>query len=674
MNFPARTLLVCLSFAVTSFLHAAGCLQPTLTNRTPITAGKNTIGVAVADLDKDGNLDIINGDTFDANLYVHHGNGDFTFDARVAYATGRTHGTNPVVGDFNEDGWVDVAVQVGLYQQPNALVIMLNQQNGTLVAQSPITIGGESRQTYVADVNDDGHLDIYLPANDPVVLHGVGNGTFITSQWGFNGQASAAADFDSDGKTDIAELAARYEYAPVFKQIDSLLNINLRQNANPAYTLAQSLDVTPADGIIATGDFNGDGAPDLATAHWTNDKVVIFMNDGTGQFTKTTLTIDQDATRMLAIDVTEDGLHDLVIASANGSGLITLASNGDGTFGAPVVHSYGWANVYGLAAGDFNNDGRPDFIAMHGGGSDDNPALAIPMRNDCTATYAAITVTSSPNPTPYLTTATLVARVTPRDAGIAPTGTVSFYAGTRLLGTSTLTALSTESVASLDVSNLPPGGNAIRAVYSGNATYPVAYSETHKHVVQRPAFGVPAALSATRLSNGTVKLTWVGGTNTIWYIVERGGTGGVRTRLTSTQAPEWFIDDTPDVNHVNIYYVAARREGDLLQTNFSTPDIAYAGVSAPIVRGAPLAASDVVRLRAMVTSLTRLAPGLPAPTFTDASVAGMRPKPLHVTELRNAIHLARMNLGLPTIAWSTNPNAGNPVLAVDFEQARQACD
>jgi hypothetical protein len=674
MSLHTRTVLVCLSFALSSFAYAAGCTQATLTSITPFAVGKNAIGIAVGDVDNDGNLDFITADAFTGSVFVHRGNGDMTFDAKLEYATGRTHTTNPVSGDFNEDGWIDVGVQTGggANDEPYAVVILLNQQNGTLVAQPPIAVGYSARETYVADVNDDGHLDIYLPGMTPPVLRGVGNGTFIDGVAGFNGEASAPGDFDSDGKTDIAELAEEYESNP-FRQVDSLLNIALRQNANPEYTLAQTLTVTPASGVMTAGDFNGDGAPDLATAHWTNERVFLFMNDGTGQFTKTERIVNQDATRILAVDVNEDGLHDLVIASANGGGLQTMLSNGDGTFGDAEIQSYGWHNVYGLAAGDFNNDGRPDFIAIHGGGDDANPAKALPMRNDCTAIYAAVTVTSSPNPGAYGATATLVARVTPREPGTAPTGTVTFYAGTRLLGTSTLTTLSTESVASLDVANLPPGGNAIRAVYSGDATYPVAYSETHKHIVQRPAFRTPTALAATALPNGTVKLTWVGGTNTTWYIVERGGTGGARMRLTETQAPEWFIDETPVANHVNIYYVAARHEGDLLPTGFSAPDIAYAGASATIDRGDRLFASDVVRLRAMVTSLTRLTT-LPAPTFSDASVTGMRPKPLHVTQLRSAINTARANLGLPAISWSTNPTSGGPVRATDFEQVRQACD
>jgi hypothetical protein len=74
-------------------------------------------------------------------------------------------------------------------------------------------------------------------------------------------------------------------------------------------------------------------------------------------------------------------------------------------------------------------------------------------------------LTSSANPAITNTPLTFTATVT--GAGTTPTGTVSFYDGTKLLGTSTLVA----GVATLTLSTLTHGTHSITAVYNGDATY-----------------------------------------------------------------------------------------------------------------------------------------------------------------------------------------------------------
>ena len=72
-------------------------------------------------------------------------------------------------------------------------------------------------------------------------------------------------------------------------------------------------------------------------------------------------------TAVVALDVTQDGGDDLVLANAAGPTLTVLPSNQDGSFGAPFDVGTG-AAPQALAVADFDNDGADDLAVGGGGG------------------------------------------------------------------------------------------------------------------------------------------------------------------------------------------------------------------------------------------------------------------------------------------------------------------
>jgi hypothetical protein len=89
-----------------------------------------------------------------------------------------------------------------------------------------------------------------------------------------------------------------------------------------------------------------------------------------------------------------------------------------------------------------------------------------------------VALASSANPSLVSTAVTFTATVT--GAGGTPTGTVSFYDGTKLLGTTNLNAA---GAATFTISTLAAGAHKITAVYSGDGTF--------------SSGGTPAALTQT---------------------------------------------------------------------------------------------------------------------------------------------------------------------------------
>ncbi|MCD0165137.1 VCBS repeat-containing protein, partial [Deinococcus sp. 12RED42] len=146
----------------------------------------------LADLNHDGRLDFA---ASSDRLYVMSGNGDGTFAAEVA-ATGpaNLYYSDLIPADVNEDGHVD------LYSRQTYTLLLGNGQLGFTVTQ--LDSGGSA----LADLDGDGHLDLI---NSGQLMRGFGNGTFDRTPANTNfysgyttPQNKALGDFNGDGKLD----------------------------------------------------------------------------------------------------------------------------------------------------------------------------------------------------------------------------------------------------------------------------------------------------------------------------------------------------------------------------------------------------------------------------------------------------------------------------------------
>jgi hypothetical protein len=121
---------------------------------------------------------------------------------------------------------------------------------------------------------------------------------------------------------------------------------------------------------VASGDFNHDGAIDLATVNTGNSTVAVLLDKGDGTFAAPVMyPVGTSARAVAAGDFNGDGKPDLAVADDVSPGAVAvLPGNGDGTFGAPLRYAAG-NSPYLLAAGDFNGDGRPDLAVGDASGN-----------------------------------------------------------------------------------------------------------------------------------------------------------------------------------------------------------------------------------------------------------------------------------------------------------------
>jgi hypothetical protein len=114
-------------------------------------------------------------------------------------------------GDFNGDGWPDLAVSDATL----GLRILLNQGDGTLAPSATYPIGWDVRSIAVGDLDGDGDIDVAYADNGAWAIGmwmNNGDGTFaspvLSRPLTSSPSSVALADLNGDGHLDIAAAAA----------------------------------------------------------------------------------------------------------------------------------------------------------------------------------------------------------------------------------------------------------------------------------------------------------------------------------------------------------------------------------------------------------------------------------------------------------------------------------
>ena len=126
---------------------------------------------------------------------------------------------------------------------------------------------------------------------------------------------------------------------------------------------------------IATGDFNGDGHPDVVTADYGSGDVSVLLNHGDGTFAAAVdYPVGNGPLSVVVADVNGDGIPDLVVANsgvnaldpANGDvdSVSILLGRGDGTFAPKASYPVG-TGPESVVVADFNGDGHPDIATAN---------------------------------------------------------------------------------------------------------------------------------------------------------------------------------------------------------------------------------------------------------------------------------------------------------------------
>jgi|GEM_PF-3334970 len=278
-------------------------------------------------------------------------------------------GHGMAVGDFNEDGILDVAtggcaVQVSLGTGTGGV------GDGGFGAAASYLLPDCGEAVAAGDFDDDGILDLAAAAGTGVtVLLGkgaAGGGAFATAATYALGSAVkgiVVADFDEDGIEDLAVAAHGTDRVGVLRGLGS--------GGLGAGTFAAPRWAAVADGPsgLVAGDFDEDGIWDLAVSHTNAPTVTVLLGrgaagDGDGTFDPAVACAAVASDRLLAADVDADGITDLVLGSVVVLPGLGAGGVGNGQFGAAVSSSVGIPAAEIL---DLDGDTRPDLVLAGGG-------------------------------------------------------------------------------------------------------------------------------------------------------------------------------------------------------------------------------------------------------------------------------------------------------------------
>ena len=367
----ATTTLIAIS-AIAATAHAANIYGPPGLQPNKIGAGNPFSYAAVsADFNNDGYADlaVINPETNDLVIYTGNAIGTLT----LSHDYGIFNFNSPsgiVAADVNGDGKIDlvitdyigVSVLLGVGDLTASFTAANPQRPPTNDAGHGVFGGGSLA---VADINHDGKPDIVVAGFEPggfggtyyyEVLLGTGGGQFVLSQQytvSDNGSATRLADLDDDGQLDLVFVASG--------SVAWMKGVGNGQFLPATPLLTVNIGVGSVEKIEII-DVDGDGKVDVLMSNANGNGVWMAKGIGNGSFllpthlydTGINVNYERDVGQIIVADVNGDGRLDIV---ADGYVLLQQA-NHSFVFNEHI----GYSQTQMLAAIDLNHDGRADVV------------------------------------------------------------------------------------------------------------------------------------------------------------------------------------------------------------------------------------------------------------------------------------------------------------------------
>ncbi len=326
----------------------------------------NPRGIYSADLDGDGDLDVISASSNDDKIaWYKNLDGLGKFDKLKVISSTANGAYSVYSADLDGDGDMDV-LSASNIDDKIAWYRNLDGQ-GNFSAEIVISTNADSaRSVYASDIDGDGDMDVISASNndDKIAwyqnLDGAGNfSTELVVSTTANGARTVySEDIDGDGDMDI--LSASHT--------DS--KIAWYKNTDGQGTFGPEIIITDlASGAIdvIAKDIDGDGDLDVLSASYFDNKIAWYQNiDGLGTFGAQQLitTNIDDANAVYASDIDGDGDLDVLSASYNDNKIAWYENtNGMGVFGAQQVISTNATGTQKVIAFDIDGDGNVDVLS-----------------------------------------------------------------------------------------------------------------------------------------------------------------------------------------------------------------------------------------------------------------------------------------------------------------------
>ena len=346
-----------------SLVRATGTVIASSAFSNPRVLADDNLGgrsVYPADLDGDGDIDVLVASSEDSTVGWYENQGNRSFSTRHVIETNAEGAWSTYAADLDGDGDLDVLAASIL---DDTVAWYENQDEGAFSTRNVLAADADGAiSVHAADLDGDGDLDVLsASALDDTVgwYENRGEGAFSTRN-AIAADADGAisvhtADLDGDGDLDVL-------LASVFDD-----TVGWYENRGEGAFSTRNAIAADADGAISVhaADLDGDGDPDVLAASQDDDTVGWYENRGEGAFsTRNALATDADgAASVFAADLDGDGDLDVLSASYEDDTVGWYENQGGGAFSARVALATDADGAASVHAADLDGDGDLDVLA-----------------------------------------------------------------------------------------------------------------------------------------------------------------------------------------------------------------------------------------------------------------------------------------------------------------------
>jgi hypothetical protein len=328
------------------------------------TGGFHSGSLAVGDFNDDGFPDIAVSNEMSNTIsaFLNDGKGNFSNPIITPVQISALNVGPIAAGDLNEDGRTDLVL--GTIGGSEANIALLSNGDGTFTQLPPISNSFGFLRARLVDLNGDKHLDLVAGGNgNMAVALGNGNGTFSSMTYLDNGPMPDTyfgidvGDVNGDGKLDIVGLNFGYGSGDIVVFLgngDGTFQSPISQTASSS-----------GPSSVSAADFNSDGRLDLLVGY-NPGNVLLFAGKGDGTFSQnggiaTDFSLQGTGSSVLTADMNKDVKPDALYANYT-SGVFSIFLNGANGFSTAQYTATIAPGLSDIGTADFNGDGKPDVV------------------------------------------------------------------------------------------------------------------------------------------------------------------------------------------------------------------------------------------------------------------------------------------------------------------------